>query len=491
MGVDAGTLIAGRYRLDRRLGGGGMGQVWAARDPILAVDVALKAVRSNGTDTPAEQARALAYARREAAHAAALRDHPNIVAVHDVVEHDGMPWTVMRLVRGRSVQELLDAAADGLDEAAVEKIARGVLNALEAAHRTEILHRDIKPANIMVADDGTVLVTDFGIAKHQDDTRITHDGAVIGTVAYIAPERLTGTELPAGDLWSLGATLYHAITGTSPFDRDTLPSTLHAITHDQPVVPTTAGRLGPVIAGLLEKDPATRIGVDTARSMLDGRPSEKAPMPTMVLDSVSPERRRPASVLALAAVATLGLGAFAIASSLRGTDNTATSRSTVGGSNSDSGPSSSSNSNGSNLQLSSLPPVTFSTTPTPSLGPPGPDAELCNAATSSLSNAMELANIGLGDKNKSPATELASAAKSLHDGATEVHSIAANATVPAVKAKIGDIANDLDAMASAYTAQIPGADNHNGFDRKAADLSSNQAVKDDDALGPLCWPLHG
>ena len=265
--AEPGRLIGGRYRLLARLGAGGMGQVWRASDEALRIDVAVKEVwlpAAGGMD--AEER--LRRAEREARNAARLRDHPNVVAVHDVVVEDGAPWTVMQLVAGHSLQEHVEQFGPlRVDHAAL--VAAALLDALEAAHTAGIVHRDVKPANVMLADDGKVLLTDFGIAIGHTDTALTAAGSFLGSVEYIAPERARGTEgLPASDLFSLGVTLFQAVEGFSPFHRETATGTLTAVILDEAPAPVRAGRLAPLITGLLEKEPAARVGIAQGRRLL-------------------------------------------------------------------------------------------------------------------------------------------------------------------------------------------------------------------------------
>ncbi|MET9398979.1 serine/threonine-protein kinase [Kitasatospora sp. NPDC002965] len=270
MDVSEGTVVAGRYRLAERLGGGGMGEVWKARDQRLHVEVAAKRLVLDPYATPEERRTALAYAVTESRHAAALRTHPNVVAVHDVVEdEDGMPWTVMDLVSGRSLAQALTAGERlGPDRAAL--IGLQVLSALAAAHAIGIVHRDVKPGNIMLADDGRILLVDFGIARHHEDTRITRTGMAVGTVEYMAPERFDGADGPAGDLWALGVTLYEAVGGGSPFRRESMMATIRAIGMDDPPPPASGGRLAGPILRLLDKDPRSRPTTDQAAALLEG-----------------------------------------------------------------------------------------------------------------------------------------------------------------------------------------------------------------------------
>lgn len=259
-------VIAGRYRLLAALGSGGMGRVWRAHDQQLGVDVAVKEVFRRPGIPDSHWEELLIRARREARHGARLRDHANIVAVHDVVIEDGIPWTVMRLVKGVSLESRLSRGRLTVEDTA--KVAAAVLGALGAAHDAGIIHRDVKPANIMLADDGGVLLTDFGIAINEVDTKLTQDGGIIGSMAYIAPERADGEEgSEAGDLFSLGATLYQATEGKSPFQRDTLTGTLRAVAIHEPPPPANAGHLAPLITALLRKEPGDRPTVTAALAM--------------------------------------------------------------------------------------------------------------------------------------------------------------------------------------------------------------------------------
>ncbi|MFD8483342.1 serine/threonine-protein kinase [Kitasatospora sp. NPDC059673] len=264
----AGRLVGGRYRLVRALGAGGFGSVWLAHDETLGVDVALKEVRLPPSGTAAEHAELLARAQREARHAARLRDHPHVVGVHDVVLDGGAPWTVMQLILGRSLHERI-AEGGPLPVPEAARVASAVLAALDAAHRAGIVHRDVKPANILLADDGRVLLADFGIAVQQHQTALTASGMFVGSVDYIAPERAQGGPAdPAGDLFSLGATLYQAVEGRLPFRRDTPVGTLTAVLFEPPAPCVLAGPLTPLIDGLLAKDPAARLDGARAAAML-------------------------------------------------------------------------------------------------------------------------------------------------------------------------------------------------------------------------------
>ncbi|MFI5520090.1 serine/threonine-protein kinase [Streptomyces platensis] len=471
-------VIADRYELVERLGRGGMGEVWQARDLSLNVDAAVKSVRVHPQDTTEPHRSALAYARKEAQHAAALRDHPNIVAVHDVVEHEGLPWTVMRLVRGQSVAELLEHEPGGLSVELIDRIARGVLAALAAAHGVGITHRDIKPPNVMITDSGDVLVTDFGIARHHADTKITMTGAVVGTAAYIAPERLKGVEGPAGDLWSLGVTLYHMATGVSPFDRGSVLSTIHAVSHHRPDEPVGAGHLTAVIMALLDKDPTTRPGIDAVLHMLDGT---QPPHRTKVLPRAKAEWRRRVwlrPALSVVSVGAAGLLAFVVASQFReqGRPSGKSSDSAVSATRADS--------------PSSTPTPTAKTTPTPTPTEgrsPGPDAGACNAAVQTAGNALQLSGIALGDPNRSAADKAHDGSAALRDGAKQVSDLADHATESPVKAKLHAIAGDLNTQADALDAQLPRVVDGRLVSTKATDLAIKHLKEDVGDLKFLCW----
>ncbi|MER7468358.1 serine/threonine-protein kinase [Streptomyces sp. NPDC097981] len=269
-----GRAIGGRYRLVGPLGSGGFGRVWRAHDEALDVEVAVKEVwlpQQAGSEH--EQEERLARAAREARNAAKLRDKAHIVAVHDVVVEEGTPWIVMRLVEGCSLSEYLRVEGR-MPAARVAKVATALLKALKAAHAAGIVHRDLKPANVMLTPDGDVLLTDFGIAVHLTDTRLTVTGGVVGSAEYMAPERLNGGEdQGAGDLFSLGATLYEAVEGTSPFRRDTPTATFAALAlHDPPPPQGGDTPLASLITALLAKRPGDRPTLGQALSLAAAAP---------------------------------------------------------------------------------------------------------------------------------------------------------------------------------------------------------------------------
>lgn len=260
-------MVAGRYRLLDVLGEGGMGTVWRARDEVLGREVAVKEVRAPA-GLPAEDRERL-YARLEReAWAAARVSHRSAVTVYDVVTEDGRPWIVMELVRGLTLAETLEAEGP-LPPRRAAHIGADVLAALRAAHEAGVLHRDVKPANVLLANDGRVVLTDFGIAAVAGTSPLTMTGELIGSPEYLAPERAMGrTPGLAADLWSLGVLLYAAVEGASPFRRDTALDTLRAVVDEEPVPPERAGPLAPVIEGLLRKDPEQRMSAEEAEERL-------------------------------------------------------------------------------------------------------------------------------------------------------------------------------------------------------------------------------
>jgi serine/threonine protein kinase len=259
--------VGNRYELLSRLGQGGMGTVWRAHDELLGRDVAIKEVLL--PPELGEDERGARHARtiREARSAARL-NHPGAVTVHDVIEDEGRPWIVMELVSAPSLQSVIDGEGP-LAPQRVAALGRQTLAALRAAHAAGIVHRDIKPSNVLVADGDRAVVTDFGIAALEGDATLTGTGVLIGSPAYIAPERARGERAgPAGDLWSLGATLYAAVEGRSPFERSGPVSTIAAIIAEDAPPPRHAGPLAPVLAGLLRRDPADRMTAAEADRML-------------------------------------------------------------------------------------------------------------------------------------------------------------------------------------------------------------------------------
>lgn len=262
-------LIAGRYRLDARLGRGGMGVVWRATDQLLGRRVAVKEMVLDPA-LSLDEARLQRERTLREARAAAQVKHPHIIVVHDVVEDGERPYIVMELVEGGSLADRLSRTGP-VDLAEAAGIGIALLGALRTAHAAGVLHRDIKPANVLLeAPGGRAVLTDFGIAQVSGATTLTATGAFVGSPEYTAPERMSA-QSPAGpesDLWSLGALLCAAVSGASPFRRDSLGGVLHAVVYDEIRPPAACGPLLPVVRGLLERDPAARLDADRAQDML-------------------------------------------------------------------------------------------------------------------------------------------------------------------------------------------------------------------------------
>src|SRR5690349_23349754 len=287
-------IVADRYRLVAPLGQGGMGRVWRATDVVLHREVAIKELVPPPGLTPEERQEMRERSLREA-RAIARLNNINVVRVFDVLRTDADPWIVMEYVPSRSLQDVL--AADGpFPPVRAAEIGLGVLGALRAAHRAGVVHRDIKPGNVLMGGDGRVVLTDFGLATVPGDPNVTRTGLVLGSPAYIAPERARdGTAGPGADLWSLGATLFAAVEGQSPFARPSAIATLAALATENVPPSRNAGQLKPVLNGLLRKDPAHRINAEEAERLLAraaGRRSKIAfPMsPTMRRPGVGRER---------------------------------------------------------------------------------------------------------------------------------------------------------------------------------------------------------
>ncbi|MFC8015084.1 serine/threonine-protein kinase [Streptomyces cinereoruber] len=255
-------VIDGRFELVERLGGGGMGTVWCARDLVLHRDVALKEVRPPDpmmAECDTEGARTLRARVLREARALARIDHPNVVTIHHIVDggEDTYPWLVMELVTGGSLQDRLDRGTMTPAEAA--GLGSELLSALRAAHRLGIEHRDVKPANVLLRPDGRPVLTDFGIAAIRESTVLTVSGSIIGSPDYMAPERVRGgTSGPGADLWSLGMLLYVAVEGRHPLRRENTLATLAAVLSDDVPPPIRAGALSGTLTRLLVRDPAAR-----------------------------------------------------------------------------------------------------------------------------------------------------------------------------------------------------------------------------------------
>ncbi|MFI5802792.1 serine/threonine-protein kinase [Streptomyces sp. NPDC051561] len=291
-------VVDGRFELVERLGSGGMGTVWRARDLALHREVALKEVRppdpalsaADPTASRTPRARVLREAR-----ALARISHPNVVTIHHIVDAEDPagsvgeagPWLVMELLPGISLQQRLDSGPLDFREAA--RLGRQVLAGLRAAHAAGICHRDVKPANIMLRPDGTAVLTDFGIAALADASPLTLTGEFIGSPEFIAPERIRGaTDAPAADLWSLGMLLYVAVEGLSPMRRGSTLATLAAVLDDPVPPPRLAGPLGRALSELLVRDPAARPDETRLDALLAEAEAGREPAPTRPAGTLPP-----------------------------------------------------------------------------------------------------------------------------------------------------------------------------------------------------------
>ncbi|MFI9242458.1 serine/threonine-protein kinase [Streptomyces sp. NPDC053086] len=261
-------LIAGRYRLEERVGRGGMGVVWRASDQVLGRQVAVKELLPDDSRPDDDAHRRRDRTFREARAVCQLR-HPHIIVVHDVVEQDERPYLVMELIDGGSLAERI-ARHGPVDAAEAARIGIALLSALRTAHEAGVLHRDIKPANVLIeSDTDRVVLTDFGIAQVAGATTLTETGSFVGSPEYTSPERMSGLRTgPESDLWSLGALLCTALSGESPFRRDSIGGILHAVVADDIRPPAQAEPLLPVVRGLLDRDPDRRLGAADAEWML-------------------------------------------------------------------------------------------------------------------------------------------------------------------------------------------------------------------------------
>ncbi|MEV7616792.1 serine/threonine-protein kinase [Streptomyces sp. NPDC089799] len=274
-------LVDGRFELISRLGSGGMGTVWRARDTALQRDVALKEVRP--ADPALIEARpdiALQLRQRAIREAQALARlaHPNVVSIHHIVEPDdgSHPWIVMELVQGGSLHDRLAQGPLPVDE--VVRIGLDVLSALRAAHAAGVHHRDVKPANVLLRPDGSAVLTDFGIAVLPESSGLTATGDLVGSPEYIAPERVRGEEgNPSSDLWSLGMTMYVAAEGVHPLRRATAMATVVAVLDEPLPYPSRSGGLAPVLSELLVRDTKTRPDAARLETLLRAVPASGAP----------------------------------------------------------------------------------------------------------------------------------------------------------------------------------------------------------------------
>ncbi|MFF0374363.1 serine/threonine-protein kinase [Actinoplanes missouriensis] len=268
--VPVGEVVAGRYRVVRPLANGGMSHVWLATDDRAGVpfQVAIKQCTLPEGLTPAQRDVIREWVFPEARAAARVR-HPNLIHTFEVCPDAAGPWIVMEYVPSRSLQEIIESEGP-LPPARVAGIGLAVLAALVAANDAGVLHQDVKPGNVLIGDDGRIVLTDFGPAVTTAGIKaLTDTGVVLGSPKYIAPERLfEHSSTVASDLWSLGATLYHAVEGRPPYQRSSTTEVLRALADTEPDPPSLAGPLAPILAGLLRRDPSTRLSVTELEARL-------------------------------------------------------------------------------------------------------------------------------------------------------------------------------------------------------------------------------
>ncbi len=294
--TDEGKLIAGRYRLVDRIAVGGMGVVWEGRDELLARRVAVKQVRTQAGLSDADALLARQRVIREARITARLH-HPHAVAIYDVVDDGDYPCLIMQFVPSSSLTTLLRERGT-LPLAQVERIGADLAAALHAAHAVGIVHRDVKPGNVLITDDGSAMLTDFGISHAAGDVTLTSTGMVSGTPAYLAPEVARGgTSGFSADVFSLGATLYACREGTPPFGLDTNPmAVLHRVASGQLIPPQRAGPLTPLLLQMLAPEPGDRPTMSEVSAAL-ARPPQQTPAPVRATPvDIPAERTVPVSL---------------------------------------------------------------------------------------------------------------------------------------------------------------------------------------------------
>ncbi len=262
-----GRRLISRYRLESVIGRGAMGTVWVAYDEVVHRRVAIKEINLP-TGMPAGEVSMVTDRTLREARAIGALSHPHVITLYDILTVDGRPFIVMELLHARSLAQVLEQ--DGpLRDGSAAAVGLAVAGGLLAAHQAGITHRDVKPGNVLVGTDGRVKLTDFGIARSADEPTLTVTGLLLGSPAYISPEVASGRPAsPAADAWGLGALLFAAVEGRPPFDRGDAIATLTAVV-SAPVPPHPhSGRIGPVIDGLLTKDPAARMTVARAHRLL-------------------------------------------------------------------------------------------------------------------------------------------------------------------------------------------------------------------------------
>ena len=285
----ADLTLCGRYHLERLIGAGGMAQVWEATDLVLGRRVAVKVLHPHLAGDQAFVARF-----RAEAVAAARLSHPNIVGVYDTCSDGGHEAIVMELLDASTLRRYLDEHHI-VDSDTTVRIALRLLDALEAAHRAGLVHRDVKPSNILLCVDGRVKIADFGIAKADDQTELTQDGALVGTATYLSPEQLLGGPIDGrADLYSLGIVLYECLTGRVPFQGDSGAAVALARLHSDPIDPRriradVPPRIADAVLRTLQRDPDARYdsAADLRAALMDTggvQPAAAAPTPDRELD---------------------------------------------------------------------------------------------------------------------------------------------------------------------------------------------------------------
>jgi len=323
-------LIGGRYRVSRPVGRGGMGTVWLCEDELLRREVAVKQVGLLPGESATDSARAL----REARTSAAL-SHRNVVTVYDVVEEADTLHLVMEYVPSRSLAEMIEQ--DGpLDPALVARIGAQVADGLAAAHAVGITHRDVKPGNVLVSEDGTAKISDFGIARATREQTLTQSGFVTGTPSYFSPELARGAHPdPSADVWALGATLYAAVEGRPLYQKRANPvAVLHDIATTLPTRPSRAGDLEQPLMRMLDRDPDSRwsmaaaaqslhrladqLNQDGTREYTRSEPPPAAPEPVSTQEPPRPPSHRRRYLVLAAALLLVLAGGIAYAAQLGG-----------------------------------------------------------------------------------------------------------------------------------------------------------------------------
>ncbi|WP_328649847.1 protein kinase [Amycolatopsis sp. NBC_00348] len=261
-------MIAGHYRLVEHVGSGAMGVVWRATDVRLERTVAIKQILPQPGVSETERDNMRQRAMREAKNAARFQ-HPNAIVVFDIAEHNGDPCLVMEYLNGPSLSTILSEEGT-LPLGRIARIGEQVASALVAAHRAGIVHRDVKPGNILIDETGTAKITDFGISRAAGDMTLTATGLIGGTPAYLAPELARGADpVPSSDVFALGATLYQAIEGTTPYGNTTNQlALLYAAANGQINPPVQAGGATALLMSLLRSEPGERPSMAEARERL-------------------------------------------------------------------------------------------------------------------------------------------------------------------------------------------------------------------------------